>query len=360
MYRGKAMLKSGDLPESLAAARRDVMSAIAASPAIVIIGRNEGERLQRCLASLPGNAPRVYVDSGSSDGSQDRARARGVTVVDLDPTVGFTAARARNAGLVVVRKNDIIPEFVQMIDGDCELDPQWMGQAVAALQAEPDLAAVFGRRRERFPERSLYNKQCDDEWNVPIGYVASCGGDAMFRLAALSVVGDYNPDLIAGEEPDLCLRLSREGWKIKRIDAEMTLHDAALLHFSQWWRRARRSGHAYAEHVWRHGAASIPSWRRQVSSILLWGLAIPLVALALLIMAAIGHPTGLAGIAVLGIYLLQLVRIAMRRAKGARPDFAYAALIVVGKFAEMGGMARFYINRLRGYAPRLIEYKNAS
>ena len=154
--------------------------------------------------------------------------------------------------------------------------------------------------------------------------------------------------------------MSREGWTIKRIDAEMTLHDAALTRFSQWWRRARRSGHAYAEHVWRHGAASIPSWRRQVFSILIWGLAIPLLALGLLVAKLFGFPTGLAALAVLAIYPVQLVRIALRRAKSGRPDFAYAALIVVGKFAEMGGMARFYLSRLRGYAPRLIEYKTAS
>ena len=329
-------------------------------PAIVIIGRNEGERLKRCLASLPADGAQIYVDSGSTDGSQDHARSLGVTVVDLDATIGFTAARARNAGLAIVRQQATLPEFVQMIDGDCELDPQWMPTAVAALQAEPDLAAVFGRRRERFPERSLYNKQCDDEWNVPIGYATSCGGDAMFRLAALSVVGDYRPDLIAGEEPDLCLRLSREGWKIKRIDAEMTLHDAALLHFSQWWRRARRSGHAYAEHVWRHRAASIPSWRRQVSSIVIWALAIPLVALALLVAKLFGYPTLIAAVAVLAIYPLQIVRIALRRSTKGQPDFKYAALIVIGKFAELGGVARFYLSRFRGYAPRIIEYKNAS
>lgn len=334
------------------------MTDAAASPAIVIIGRNEGERLRRCLASLPVDGTRVYVDSGSTDGSQDHARGLGVTVVDLDRTVGFTAARARNAGLAVIREGAMIPEFVQMIDGDCALDPQWMGKAVAALEAEPGLAVVFGRRRERFPERSLYNRQCDDEWNVPVGYVASCGGDAMFRLAALSAVDGYNPDLIAGEEPDLCLRLSRDGWTIKRIDAEMTLHDAALLHFPQWWRRARRSGHAYVEHVWRHGKASIPSWRRQVSSILLWGLAIPLVVAVLLLAQLLGYPTGFVALAVLAIYPVQLVRIALRRSKNGRPDFAYAALIVVGKFAEMGGVARFCVNHVRGYAPRLIEYKN--
>ncbi len=329
-------------------------------PAIVIIGRNEGERLKRCLASLPKAAQRVYVDSGSTDGSQDHARGLGVIVVELDQTVAFTAARARNAGLAVIRSNATPPEFVQMIDGDCELDADWLENAHAALRVESDLAAVFGRRRERFPERSIYNRQCDDEWNVPIGYAASCGGDALFRFAALTTVNDYSAELIAGEEPDLCLRLSRLGWKIKRIDAEMTRHDAALTRFSQWWRRARRSGHAYAEHVWRHGAEAIPGWRRQVRSIVLWGLVIPLGALALLVATALGYPAGLAALAVLAVYPLQTLRIALGRAQGSQPQFAYATLIVVGKFAELGGMMRFHVNRLRGYAPRIIEYKTAS
>ncbi len=335
------------------------MDAALPLPAIVIIGRNEGERLNRCLASLPKETMRIYVDSGSTDGSQEHARGLGVTVVDLDRTTGFTAARARNAGLAVVRQNATQPEFVQMIDGDCELDPSWIDKGVAALQAEPDLAVVFGRRRERFPTRSIYNRQCDDEWNVPIGYAASCGGDALFRLAALTAVGDYNADLIAGEEPDLCLRLSRADWKIKRIDAEMTLHDAALTRFSQWWRRARRSGHAYAEHAWRHGAQSIPSWRRQVSSIMLWGLAIPLTTVALFIAWALGYATGLIVLALIALYPLQVLRIGLRQTQHGRRGFGYAALIIVGKFAELGGMVRFHLSRLRGYAPRIIEYKIA-
>jgi GT2 family glycosyltransferase len=321
--------------------------------ALVIIGRNEGERLKRCLRSLPTGLVRVYVDSGSTDGSQDFARVLGIAVVDLDSTQEFTAARARNAGLAVVRQAAEVPDFVQMIDGDCELDAGWITAALAALRAEPDLAVVFGRRRERFPERSLYNRQCDDEWNVPIGDAASCGGDAMVRLSALSAVGDYSADLIAGEEPDLCLRLAQHGWKIKRIDAEMTLHDADLRHFAQWWRRARRSGHAYAEHVWRHGAAALPSWRRQVWSIALWGLAIPICALALLSAWALGAPTLWAAALLFAVYPLQILRIAARTRKG----LGYAALIVIGKFAELGGAARFYMNHARGYAPKLIEYK---
>lgn len=335
------------------------MTAAVRSPAIVIIGRNEGDRLKCCLASLPQNVDRIYVDSGSTDGSQSHARSLGVTVIDLDREKGFTAARARNAGLSVIRQGAHVPEFVQMVDGDCELDAYWLGTAAAALEAEPGLAAVFGRRRERFPEHSLYNRQCDEEWNVPLGYVASCGGDAMFRLGALSAVGDYRPDLIAGEEPDLCLRLAQQGWSIKRIDAEMTIHDVALIHFSQWWRRSRRAGYAYTEHVWRNGIRSLPNWRRQVASILLWGGVIPIVAGIFLLVGLAIPLLLLVGLGLLLIYPVQLCRIAWRNRTGGTLAFGYAALIVVGKFAEAGGAVRFLIWYLRRSAPQIIEYKSA-
>src|SRR5689334_4384058 len=66
---------------------------------VVAIGRNEGERLRVCLESALRASPDVvYVDSGSTDGSVAMAKQLGVHVVELDLTIPFTAARARNAG----------------------------------------------------------------------------------------------------------------------------------------------------------------------------------------------------------------------------------------------------------------------
>ena len=65
----------------------------------VAIGRNEGERLRRCLTSLLQQIARVvYVDSGSRDDSVAVAQSLGVKVVVLDTSAPFSAARARNAG----------------------------------------------------------------------------------------------------------------------------------------------------------------------------------------------------------------------------------------------------------------------
>src|SRR5512139_2136631 len=185
---------------------------------VVIIGRNEGERLVRCLRSLASEQNQlVYVDSGSTDDSVNTARSRGADVVALDMTVPFTAARARNEGFKRMRKLYPQAEYVQFLDGDCELSPAWLEKAASFLDLNLSVAAVCGRRRERWPERTVYNMLCDIEWDTPIGEAKACGGDVLMRVDAFEEVHGFRPDLIAGEEPELCVRLRASGWKIWRL-----------------------------------------------------------------------------------------------------------------------------------------------
>ncbi|MEH7827773.1 glycosyltransferase family 2 protein [Gemmobacter denitrificans] len=310
----------------------------------VVIGRNEGARLLTCLDSLRGQVRRiVYVDSGSTDGSAGAATARGAQVVALDMTQPFTAARARNAGLDLLASDP--PDLVQLVDGDCEVRPDWVAQARAFLIARPDIWVVCGRRRERFPEASRYNRLCDREWDTPVGPAKACGGDALMRFAPLRSVGGYDPTLIAGEEPDLCLRMGRAGGKVWRLDAEMTLHDAAMTRFGQWWQRSRRAGHAFAEGAWRHGAGPERHWVRETRRALLWGAGGPMAALLL---AALWHP---AGLALILLWPLQWLRLSRRMGAEA------ALFSVLGKLAEAQGALGFYWGLLRGRRRGLIEYK---
>lgn len=329
---------------------------------IVVIGRNEGERLKRCLRSLPRAMPAIYVDSGSTDDSVAFARSLGLHVIELDMQVPFTAARARNVGWRTLASRQSALEFVQFVDGDCELDQNWISIAVAALKGEPKIAAVFGRLRERFPERSIYNKLCDDEWNVPAGVVNSCGGIALFRASALQASDGFTEDLIAGEEPDLCLRLRQEGWTIRCVAAEMALHDAAITTFSANWKRTIRSGFAYAEHVRRHGTRAIPSWRRQLYGIVFWAFVLPAtLTFSLLIFLITENDLFLAiALLMLAIYPVQILRIFISKLRdGAEQRFAavYSILIVTGKFAQFRGVLRCWISHFANRSARIIEYK---
>ena len=327
---------------------------------VIVIGRNEGDRLKACLRSIPPGSDVVYVDSGSTDDSVAFAESMGFTTVALDTSRGFTAARARNAGLTALDGHKL--RFVQMVDGDCALDVGWIDAALAAFVDEPDLAVVFGRRRERFPTRSIFNRLCDEEWDVPVGEARSCGGDALFRIAPLQAAGGYNGDIIAGEEPDLCLRLRQKGWRIRRIGHEMTLHDAAMTRLSQWWKRSKRSGHAFAELLHRHGDAAEPRWRAQIVSILLWGGAIPVMILMGLLLAAAGLPTLWASALVALLYPVQIARIGWRKWRSGEPlgfAFASAFFLIFGKLPQLEGVIRFHRDRKSARAPRIIEYKGA-
>ncbi|WP_191831735.1 glycosyltransferase family 2 protein [Pseudomonas fluorescens] len=319
---------------------------------VVVIGRNEGQRLERCLASLEGSADKVvYVDSGSVDGSVQMARLRGVEVLALDMTRPFTAARARNEGFARLQRLLPLMRHVQFVDGDCEVAAGWLPKAQAFLYAHPAVAVVCGRRRERFPQRSVYNLLCDLEWDTPIGETKACGGDALMRADAFAAVSGYRASLIAGEEPELCVRLRAAGWKIWRLPEEMTLHDAAMTRFGQWWQRSLRGGYAFAEGAFLHGAAPERHWQRESRRIWIWGLAIPLA-----IIAASAWLGGW-GLLLLLIYPLQAVRLARRGVRSARENWLQAVFLVLGKFPEMLGQVKFLLNRFGAGKAVLIEYK---
>ena len=322
---------------------------------LVAIGRNEGHRLSQCLVSALENVNLiVYVDSGSTDNSVALARGLGVEVVNLDLTLPFTAARARNAGLE--RLLQVCPsiEFVQFVDGDCELVPGWLNQAQQVLLAQHEIAVVCGRRRERYPNLTIYNQLCDLEWDTPIGETKACGGDAMMRVTAFQQMGGFKPDLIAGEEPELCVRLRQAKWKVWRLDAEMTLHDAQMTHFRQWWQRTVRAGHAYAEGSWLHGRSPECHWRRESLSIWFWSLLLPLSVLSL------AWLTRGVSLLLLLAYLAMMIRIfthLRQQNRSGKQALLYAGFCVLGKFALLNGTLKFWQNQLLGNKSRLIEYK---
>ncbi|MGY3346686.1 MULTISPECIES: glycosyltransferase family 2 protein [unclassified Bradyrhizobium] len=318
---------------------------------VVAIGRNEGDRLKRCLTSARTAGVIVYVDSGSSDGSVAWARSQGIDVVELNTREGFTAARARNAGFRRLKQISPNLQLVQFVDGDCELAAGWLETAITFLQREAKAAAVFGRRRERHPERSIYNRICDAEWDTPLGKAQACGGDVMMRAQALDEVGGYRDDFIAGEEPELCVRLRAAGWTIWRIEAEMTRHDAAMTRFGQWWRRNVRSGYAFALGRSAHGAAPEQLWVWESRRAWFWGIWLPL-ACALAVIAF-----GAGGLALLLIYPLQMVRRIPRQKGALRDRIGFAALELLGRFAEGIGQLRFAADRLFKERSQIIEYK---
>jgi glycosyltransferase involved in cell wall biosynthesis len=318
--------------------------------AVVAIGRNEGPRLRQCLQSAGSASLLVYVDSASDDDSVEIARSLGAHVVALDMSKPFSAARARNEGwrAALERRPDI--QFIQFVDGDCEIEATWMDAALRALTAQPELSAVCGRRRERHPEHSVYNRLCDLEWNTPVGAAKAFGGDVMVRAQVLRDTGGYRDDVIAGEEPEWCVRIRAKGGQIWRLDEPMTLHDAHILHFRQWWTRAKRGGYAYALGAAIHGSPPERHWVAEYRRACLWGFWMPLTFTALTVTHTMGALAWLT-------YVAQWIRLGLRGEPDRQLAWVVATFSVIGKFAEAQGSLKFWRDRLTGRAATIIEYK---
>ena len=249
-----------NLTSTGAAAMNTPLSLIDVS--VVVIGRNEGQRLAHCLESVTQAAWKntrhelIYVDSNSTDNSVALAQSLGATTHVLDDA-SPCAAKARNLGWQAAKG-----EFVLFLDGDTQLHPDFVRQALATLQ-DAKLCAVWGHRRESRPEQSIYTKVLDLDWIYPTGRTLYFGGDVLVRRSALAQVNGFDASLKAGEEPELCARLRACGWEIEHLDTPMTQHDLAVNSMRAYWLRAYRSGIAYAEVAQRMRVQGDVLWQHE-------------------------------------------------------------------------------------------------
>lgn len=325
---------------------------------VVIIGRNEGSRLVRCIRSaqamrdIRGPIEIIYVDSASQDGSAERARALGARVIVVHPERP-SAALGRNAGWRAAQA-----PVVLFLDGDTILDPDFAARALPLLK-DPNVAVVWGHRRELHPEASIYNRVLDLDWIYPPGPSEFCGGDALMRRAALERVNGFDERLIAGEEPELCQRLRTLGYRIEHIDQPMTLHDLAMTRWDQYWRRAERAGHAYAEVASRFRDSDYPLWSAEVRRNRIHAAILILAALGGIVFAVVEKSLWPLLLPVV-FYLGLIVRTA-RRVEWKDPSLVTRLLYGVHSHLQqipiLIGQLSYYRDRRAGRRRRLIEYK---
>ena len=315
---------------------QDCAAACIGHTGVVVIGRNEGAGLRESLAAIAlPPAQIVYVDSGSTDDSVAIARASGAAVIELDASRPFTAARGRNAGLQHFIEKWPSLQYIQFVDGDSLLEPGWLEQAYSYLQAEPQVAAVCGRLRERNPDASIYHRLAAIEWDVPPGPTAACGGNAMYRASAIVAEGGFDESMPGGEEPDLCFRLRKSGWQIVRLDAPMAVHDIGPMTFRDWWRRSKRAGQAFAQAAWRYRNEPGRPWVREALRDWFWAGLVPLAfVLALWLVGAIA-------VLILLLYVVAIIRPAWRQYRSGTCSvwtcLAYGGFVLLGKFAGLQG-----------------------
>ncbi|QDU34539.1 Glycosyl transferase family 2 [Poriferisphaera corsica] len=317
---------------------------------VVIIGRNEGERLKKSIESVLNQANYiVYVDSCSTDGSCEYARQHNVDVVVLDESQPMNMARGRNAGFTYLKENYSNIKYIQFIDGDCELHDGWLDKAYHYMENHTEVAIVSGRRNEKYPKASIYNQMIDLEWDTPVGEAKYCHGDAFCRLDALFQVGGFNTTMICGEEPEMCIRIRKNGWKIYRIDADMTFHDADIHSFSQWWMRTVRSGWGFAQGAAMHGNKPERHWVRETLNIWIYGLLIPIISFVYL-------PYSLIILIIYVWHFIKLYRIESGGKYSKKLRIINAFYLTIGKLPAMLGQLKFYLYKYKNN--EIIDYKS--
>ncbi len=329
---------------------------------VVVIGRNEGQRLVRCLQSIASISSShqsieiIYVDSASSDGSPATAASMGAQVIALDVSHP-TAALGRNAGW-----KQASAEYVLFLDGDTILHPDFPARAFDAILADNTIAAVWGHRREIHPEASAYNRILDLDWIYPPGPAEFCGGDVLMRRAALETAGGYDGTLIAGEEPELCRRMRALGYRILHIDAPMTGHDLAMRHFKQYWKRALRAGYAYAQVSSRFRNSGDPFWQAERTGNLrrggFWIFSF-VAAIAASVWLRSVWPT-VAWLALLLVLSLRSTRKARWKSSDAGTLLLYGLHSQLQQVPIFFGQLSYDLNPRKGQQKKLIEYKGAS
>lgn len=314
---------------------------------IVIIGRNEAKRLPLCFQSMSMlGCQKVYVDSGSIDDSVAIAKAHHIDVVELDSRQPFSAARARNDGFERLLELNPETEFVHFIDGDCELDTDWLPHVISAFKEQKTVAVVAGRLREKYRDTSVYMKLCDMGWYKPVGFINACGGIATYRRNVFESLNGFNATLIAGEEPELCLRVRNAGWKILNLNQKMGTHDSAMTKFSQWWTRCVKVGFGYMNGLEWGG------WSKQYKSALFWGLLLFLILFLAIMVSDVAW-------LLLFLYPIQVYRI-FKNINGdnlSRKDrLLYAFFCMLSKLPESQGILIYFLNKIRARS-QIIQYK---
>ncbi|HEV2812057.1 MAG TPA: glycosyltransferase family 2 protein, partial [Solirubrobacteraceae bacterium] len=164
----------------------------------------------------------VVVDNGSTDGSLDLLRDRGVRTIALGRNTGF--AFAANRGVEAVSA-----DAVALVNTDVELEPDWLARASAALADgvgsvatkmvlldDPDVLDDAGDelRRDGVAHQRGHGRRDDGRFAVGGDVFSACAGAALYRRAALLDVGGFDERLFSYlEDVDLGLRLRLAGWR---------------------------------------------------------------------------------------------------------------------------------------------------
>jgi glycosyltransferase involved in cell wall biosynthesis len=194
---------------------------------VVIIARNEAKNIARAIESvLLAVAHRkrteiLLVDSASTDETVEIAQRYPINIVRLAPSWFLSVAAGRHIGMVYTRG-----ELVLHMDGDMELDPEWVDRSVTYALEHPEVAAIGGYWHNIYMKDDQIVGE-EDQLREPedrVLEVEYVGGASLYRRSFIQKIGGFQPFLKGEEDVILCIGLRHAGYKVVRLPFLMSRH----------------------------------------------------------------------------------------------------------------------------------------
>ncbi|KAA3620026.1 MAG: glycosyltransferase [Calditrichaeota bacterium] len=193
---------------------------------VVLISKNQDWNIKRLIESVLRKTEGIQareillVDSASDDCTTEIAQHYPINIIRLHDSKFLTPAAGRYVGF-----KHTTGDFILFLDGDMELCPHWLDKAMELIQNQSEIAAITGQRIDLPEETQSADKPVlpviENDRGVP---VEKGGGAAMYRRSTLDEIGQFNPYLCSDEEPDICLRIRYNGYKIIELKQTIVLH----------------------------------------------------------------------------------------------------------------------------------------
>jgi len=325
---------------------------------VIVIGHDRNSP-EAAIRSAGDGCAIVFVSIGGDKEANAIARQAGAIVVDENEQALSTGGRARNAAYRQLKKIAPHIKFVQFIDAECALDPDWIGAAQKFMNRRAEVAIVEGWLTSA-SEKSLDHLIVADQTRHAINgeTQTTIGGSALMSTEKFEAVGGFRGDLLTSETADLCIRLRRRGGHIWRLEDTMMMCNPSRSIRKGWWSSAVKRGYQNAYSVSLHGGPPERLGVMGVARAVFWGFLFPAAVLSAAILGAAGAAMFspltsaplVAGL-VLGfggaVYVAKILAATVRHGIFAPSSWSFGYCTVIGRFAEFFGVMNFWLGAKR-------------
>ena len=275
------------IPDSTTQQRRESHEQSAVT-GVVVVGGKKNVSPEAAIRSAGDGRAIVFVSSGQGIDELAVARRAGAVIVEPGERPHNTSGRARNAGYRQLKKIAPHMRYVQFINADTALDPDWLNVAERFMERRPEVSVIEGQRRDRLGNPVPYERSKEKKTREMEGEIQWVQNSAMMRADTFESVGGFRGDLTVAETKDLCVRMRRRGSHIWRLKAPMMIRKTKPKKFGAWWSERNAAGFENAYTASLHGGPPERLGVMETARAMVWGFLFPFGVIAAALIGAAG------------------------------------------------------------------------